>query len=98
MRRLDEKSGRGKRENDFGEAKVSDGGGMVSRLSIIQMLIPLGLKAVEEVLREEAAGLAGARYSGGDKLRKAVREEFGWDGVIRKYLDLYRSLGVTCET
>lgn len=44
------------------------------------------------ILRDSAL-----RLSFGDKLRKVVREEFGWDGVIRKYLDLYRSLGVTCD-
>ena len=38
-----------------------------SRLSMIQMLIPLGLKSVEEELQAEVSGLVGERYdrSGG---------------------------------
>lgn len=34
-----------------------------SRLSMIQMLIPLGLRAVEEELQAEVTGIAGERYS-----------------------------------
>lgn len=34
-----------------------------TRVEMIQMLIPLGLKAVEELLQEQVTALAGARYS-----------------------------------
>ena len=33
-----------------------------SRIELIQALIPLGLKAVEEMLQEEVANIAGERY------------------------------------
>jgi len=36
-----------------------------TRVEMIQMLIPLGLKAVEELLQEQVTALAGARYSRG---------------------------------
>lgn len=36
---------------------------MDTRLTLIQMLIPLGLKAVEEELQREVESLAGTRYS-----------------------------------
>lgn len=42
-----------------------------SRIELIQALIPLGLKAVEEMLQEEVANIAGERYQhhGGDLKR-----------------------------
>ncbi len=44
--------------------------GHESRLAMIQMLIPVGLKAVEEALQSEVSELVGDRYSrGGDKKR-----------------------------
>ncbi len=39
-----------------------EGGQIDSRIAMIQMLIPLGLKAVEEQLQGEVERLAGARY------------------------------------
>src|SRR3972149_8571730 len=36
--------------------------GMDTRVAMIQALLPLGLKAVHEVLQEEVTQLAGARY------------------------------------
>lgn len=39
---------------------------MDTRLTLIQMLIPLGLKAVEEELQREVESLAGTRYSHAD--------------------------------
>lgn len=41
-----------------------------SRMAMIQALIPLGLKAVEQELQEEIFGLAGARYSRGGDLKR----------------------------
>lgn len=76
MRRLNERAVSGKREKDRVEAEVGEGDGIDSHLSIIQMLIPLGLKAVEEALQRDVARLAGARYSGGDS---AVRR-WGYNG------------------
>lgn len=35
----------------------------ISKIALIQMLIPIGLKAVEEVLQEEVSSLAGEKYS-----------------------------------
>lgn len=40
------------------------------RLSMIQMLIPLGMKAVEEELQREIRELAGERYSRGGELKR----------------------------
>lgn len=37
-----------------------------SRVAMIQMLIPLGLQAIESLLQEEILGLVGDRYSRGD--------------------------------
>ena len=49
--------------NQFLEAMGSQDWGSESRLSMIQMLIPLGLKAVEEELQAEVRGLVGGdRY------------------------------------
>jgi hypothetical protein len=36
------------------------------RVELIQALIPLGLEAVQELLQQEVAALAGARYQRGD--------------------------------
>lgn len=41
-----------------------------SRLSMIQMLIPLGLKAVESELQAEVTELAGERYSRGGEVKR----------------------------
>ena len=38
----------------------------MSRIAMIQMLIPLGLQAIEDLLQEEVLQLAGERYSRGD--------------------------------
>ena len=35
----------------------------LSRVALIQMLIPLGLKAIEDILQEEITSLVGGRYS-----------------------------------
>ena len=37
-------------------------GNTSSRIELIQMLIPLGLQAIEEVLQSEVSKIAGARY------------------------------------
>lgn len=42
-------------------------------LAMIQALIPLGLKAVEEALQAEVTALAGARYGRGDADPAVVR-------------------------
>jgi putative transposase len=42
-------------------------------LAMIQALIPLGLKAVEDALRQEVIALAGARYARGDAQPHRVR-------------------------
>lgn len=42
-------------------------------LALIQALIPLGLKAVEDALRQEVTALAGARYAHGDAHPEIVR-------------------------
>ena len=44
-----------------------------TRVEMIQMLIPLGLKAVGDLLREEVTALAGARYERGGGLPGHVR-------------------------
>jgi len=44
---------------------VPENGEKLSRVAMIQMLIPLGLEAVEKLLQEEVSELAGARYSRG---------------------------------
>ena len=44
-----------------------------TRVEMIQMLIPLGLKAVGDLLREEVIALAGARYERGGGLPGHVR-------------------------
>ena len=44
--------------------------GVERRLSMIQMLIPLGLKAVEAELRAEVEKLAGRRHSRGRKISR----------------------------
>jgi transposase-like protein len=49
---------------------IDDGTAM---LSLIQELIPLGLKAVEEALRQEVSTLAGTRYSRDDAHPEVVR-------------------------
>lgn len=64
MKRINEK-----RESSNGEMGVVSGTGlgddMDSLLESIQMLIPLGLKAVGEATQSEAARLAGGAYSRG---------------------------------
>lgn len=51
------------------EMMRTDFGG-ASRIALIQMLIPIGLRAVEEELQREVTQLAGERYSGeGDAVR-----------------------------
>ncbi len=42
-------------------------------LSMIQALIPLGLKAVEEALQRDVTALAGARYAHGDGTPSVAR-------------------------
>jgi len=44
-----------------------------TRIAVIQALIPLGLQAVEEVLQQEVAALAGPRYARGDGAPHLVR-------------------------
>ena len=50
-----------------GEAEVKVGsdviGGLETRLSLIQALIPIGLEAVSDVLQQEVGQLAGVRYA-----------------------------------
>lgn len=41
-----------------------------SRMAMIQALIPLGLKAVEDELQSEVRGLAGERYSRGGEIKR----------------------------
>jgi len=66
MRRIAQKTG-------YGKLKVSEvarqlvEGGLDTKVELIQSLIPLGLKHVEEVLQAEVAELAGGRYSRGSK-------------------------------
>lgn len=65
MRRIN-----GKRESGNGEMGELSGAGMLgdemdSLVESIQMLIPLGLKAVGEAMQSEVARLAGAAYSRG---------------------------------
>ena len=42
----------------------------LSRIAMIQMLIPLGLEAVAELLQEEVAELVGSRYSRGGDIKR----------------------------
>ena len=58
--------GRGKRRGRAAEmSRVSEGEllGLDTRVAMIQALVPLGLKAVHDLLQEEVTQLAGARYS-----------------------------------
>jgi hypothetical protein len=57
--------GRGKRRRRAAETSrgvEQEWLGLDTRVAMIQALIPLGLKAVNEVLQEEVTQLAGARY------------------------------------
>src|SRR3990170_4032847 len=49
------------------------GDNLDSRIALIQALIPLGLQAVEDVLRREVQTLAGPRYARGDGAPHLVR-------------------------
>lgn len=51
----------------------NQGGGLDGKVALIQELIPLGLRHVQEVLEEEVRQLAGQRYA-----RKAGREPVRW--------------------
>ena len=57
--------GRGKGRGRAGGSTGVEGelGSLETRVAMIQALLPLGLKAVNEVLQEEVTQLAGARYS-----------------------------------
>jgi len=46
----------------------------IGKIALIQMLIPIGLKAVEEVLQEEVSSLAGEKYS-----REGVVTRWGYN-------------------
>lgn len=62
--------GKGRRINGKAEEairEVDQDPGRESRLAMIQMLIPLGLKAVERELQSEVAELAGSRYARGSE-------------------------------
>jgi transposase-like protein len=64
-----------KKVNGIGEKGNVEQAGVVdlfraSRLAMIQMLIPVGLKAVEEELQAEVQSLVGPRYSRGGELKR----------------------------
>jgi len=52
-----------RRAAEIGSPVEGDVLGLDTRVAMIQALIPLGLKAVREVLQEEVTALAGVRYS-----------------------------------
>lgn len=52
---------------------VAGGEDLDTRIALIQMLIPLGFQAVEEVLQQEVIALAGPRYARGDGRSPLVR-------------------------
>ncbi len=52
-----------RRAAEIGSLVEGDVLGLDTRVAMIQALIPLGLKAVREVLQEEVTALAGVRYS-----------------------------------
>jgi len=54
--------GAGKRSGTPGAGAVAELNGLDARVELIQALIPLGLEAVQELLRQEVTALAGARY------------------------------------
>jgi transposase-like protein len=54
------------------DGSVTTGGDAVT-IAMIQALIPLGLRAVEEALQAEVAALAGPRYARGDSRPDVVR-------------------------
>ena len=57
----------------FRRSQGFDRGWTGYEVELIQSLIPLGLKHVEEVLQAEVAALAGGRYSRGSEPKQYVR-------------------------
>ncbi len=55
------------------EIPLSESQDLDTRIALIQALIPLGLQAVEDVLRHEVQTLAGPRYARGDGAPHLVR-------------------------
>jgi putative transposase len=55
------------------EIPLSESQDLDTRIALIQALIPLGLQAVEDVLRREVQTLAGPRYAHGDGAPHLVR-------------------------
>jgi len=65
MRTIAKREKKGKRISSEGAVQIAGSvelGGVDAKVVLIQALIPLGLKAVAEVLEEEVAALAGERY------------------------------------
>ena len=78
-------AGRGKKQGRVGAAASAEMERRLleldSRVEMIQALIPLGLKAVEELLQEEVTALAGARSIGAVRADlSAVRPSSGRAG------------------
>lgn len=69
MRRVQRKESKGQPTAAVGES-ISE---HTASLSMIQALIPLGLRAVEERLQAEVTALAGRRYAHGDEHPGVVR-------------------------
>ena len=69
MRRVRREETKGQQEASVGESIDES----TVSLSMIQALIPLGLRAVEEKLQAEVTALAGARYAHEDSHPGVVR-------------------------
>ena len=70
MKRVASLAGKGKKKRALGQAEIVSGEEYTSldvdtKVELIRALIPLGLKAVKEMLDEEVSALAGPRYSRG---------------------------------
>ena len=64
MKKILKKGKRGnKKERLLAYEEIRDQDQRSSRIELIQMLIPLGLQAIEDELQSEVVKIAGARYS-----------------------------------
>ena len=64
MKKVLKKGKRGnKKERLAAYEEMLNQGNTSSRIELIQMLIPLGLQAIEEELQSEVSKIAGARYT-----------------------------------
>jgi len=56
-----------------GQTALPEEAALDTRIALIQALIPLGLQAVQDVLQQEVAALAGPRYARHDSAPHVVR-------------------------